>query len=275
LDYILRGDIAVFRRFICVILFAALLLVACQGEAPPELAEPSSAPVPSDTSTPAPQELSEVETTTEEEQAQEHQDEPLIFTTTMRIHEDMPEFTFYRIVGDFVPDLCNEIPSPREVSIVIEDEEGNVIQTISDFTQSDSWGEIESNGITFDDYNFDGYMDMRLLRHNLGHGTLRSYQYFWLWDTETSQFVLDKQLVEVEASEININPNTRQIEAWYRDFDGQGSSYSYYKHLNREFVLVMHERHIGWRDSKTDLSYRSITRTDVRTGEITTEIITD
>jgi len=88
----MRGRITWF--FICSI---ALLLTACSSQIRYMLAEYA---------------------TTDEYHEQQTE---YIFTTVMRIHEDMPEFTFHRVVGDYVPEPWYEIPQPMEVGIVIED----------------------------------------------------------------------------------------------------------------------------------------------------------
>jgi len=119
------------------------------------------------------------------------------FVTTIRIHPDMPEFTITRIVGDYVPyeALADDFfPQPREVRIIIADENGVVIQEINDLTQS---SRSVSGGLSFDDYNFDGYLDMRLLRWQDSAGGLLAHEYFWLWNTSIMQFVMHEQLTAI------------------------------------------------------------------------------
>ena len=128
------------------------------------------------------------------------------FTTTVQIHPHMPEFTITRIVGAYLTyeEAFGEgsglsFPSPREVSIIIEDSTGLVIQIIEGLTQSGDFAN-RNHGPSFGDYNFDGYLDMRLMRWQDGAGGLLAQEYFWLWDTEIMEFVLHEQLMEIGHS---------------------------------------------------------------------------
>ncbi|MCL2375845.1 MAG: hypothetical protein FWC76_00475 [Defluviitaleaceae bacterium] len=187
------------------------------------------------------------------------------FTTTARIHENMPEFTFFRILGDGYDGWPDDIPEPVDVTIRIEDEDGNVIQVISGLTQSNQWDVIEHNEISFDDYNFDGYLDMRLMRWQDGAGGLLAKEYFWLWDATASQFVLNEQLVEIgHAAGLTANQDTRQIMVFNRA-DETGSFFEIYEYRNGIYILVAHERHSSWRED--DRWYTEIIRTDEATDE--------
>jgi hypothetical protein len=187
----------------------------------------------------------------------------------MRIHESLPEFTFRRIVGELLPNY-GEIPSPREVRIVIEDEEGNVIQTISDLTQSDF--SIQHREIEFDDFNFDGYLDMRLERWQDNAGGLLITDYFWLWNTKKSQFVLNEQLVEIEAADIAIDSDNQQIVIYNRS-DYNGGNLDFYKHHDGRFIFVANTHYLPKYDENDHYIYTVITHTNVLTGEISTEIM--
>jgi len=197
--------------------------------------------------------------------------EYFVSVIVMRIHEDMPEFTFRRIIGGLVPEEpWTDIPNPREVSIIIEDEDGNIIQEIFGLSQTD-WQTPKLMNITFDDLNFDGYLDMRLLRYQHGVGGLLVDEYFWLWDTDLSQFVLNEQLMAVEQSALFTNFETRQIEAWARV--PRGGYFGVYEWHYDELVqvatqteeFVWHGEHGPW--------YFQIVKTNMLTGEITTTIM--
>ena len=258
-------------RLCCIGLVICLVLGGCAGESNPDT------PALIDVVTPDLPEVSPTETSpptpdaAEEKQAQP--DEPLIFTTTMRIHEDMPEFTFHRIVGDFVPDSWYELyeiphPNARDITIIIEDEEGNIIQSISGLTES-NYG-IDGGGMEFADYNFDGYLDMRLMRWSCGGESLRQIDYIWLWDTEEFQFVLNKPLMDIDAAGITANQDTRQIETWIKH--ANGAEASFYEYLNGELTLIVSERTMVKYDENGQPLHWETTRTNVITGEITVEI---
>ena len=122
---------------------------------------------------------------------------PITFSTTMRIHEDMPEFTFYRKLGDY---LLNPafIDNERYVTVTIVDENGNLIQIIDGIVQGGHGGWMTADHelfeIQFDDFNFDGYMDMWLITA-VNPGTAGgAWGYYWLWEPERGQFVKNEQL---------------------------------------------------------------------------------
>ena len=193
--------------------------------------------------------------------------EILIFTTTARIHPDIPGFTFHRIVGDELPEPWYELPLPREVNITIEDEDGKTIQTISDLMQSNVWDSIETKEITFDDFNFDGYLDMRLLRWRDGAGGLLANYYFWLWDAENRQFVLNQKLMDIEAAFINVNYDNQQIVAFNREPNPANYTLTFYEYRpHGEFLRVAHEF------NRRKPHYVEITRTNYITGEVTVEL---
>jgi len=160
-------------------------------------------------------------------------DKQITFVTTKKIHEDIPEFTFTRIVGNYLDNhLIYDIPSAVEVTIIIEDDEGNITQIISGLSQSYSF--INSD-ITFDDFNFDGYLDMRLKRWQDSIGGLVAREYFWLWDNEIAQFILNEQLMEIDQAGLNANSEDQRIVA--RQRVGASSRLLFYEYHNGTFTL--------------------------------------
>ena len=164
---------------------------------------------------------------------------PRTFVTTKRVHESLPEFTFTRILGDYLDDCHTyQFPLPIDVTIIIENDEGNVVQVISGLSQSYDFINSE---IIFEDFNFDGYLDMRLLRWQEGAHQLNTANYFWLWDTEKSRYVLNKQLMMIGGvTELRTNPDTLKIETWLR-VNVYGGIFSYYEYYNGEYILVSSE----------------------------------
>jgi len=157
-----------------------------------------------------------------------------------RIHEDMPEFFFTRNIGWFIDDYNESpFPEPREVSITISDDMGNIIQHIPDLSQS---YRFMQSGIVFEDFNFDGYLDIRLKRWQDGAGGLLTSEYIWLWDNSSGQFVLNEQLMAIEYAELSICHETQQIVAFNRGGNPDYFMLSFYEYQNGEFVLVSHER---------------------------------
>jgi len=155
------------------------------------------------------------------------------FVTTIRIHPDMPEFTITRIVGDYLSDDYF-FPEPREVNIIITDENGAIIQEISGLTQS---SRNVNGGLSFDDYNFDGYLDMRLLRWQDGAGGLLAQEYFWLWDASTMQFVMHEQLMGIGHSAwLGADQERQRVYVGNRNLGGH--AHLEYEYRNGEFFVV-------------------------------------
>jgi len=193
-----------------------------------------------------------------------------ISTTTIRINEDMPEFTFHRFVGEPSAQMQYEIPDPREVGIVIVDEHGAIIQIITGLTQSD-WFNLERVDIEFVDLNFDGYLDMRLFRWQVGAGGLLAHEYFWLWDVEQAQFVLNEQMMDIYFSFLDVNAQTQQLEIFMRLW-AAGRYYAFYEWHNDELVLVTYifENHV-WHGEDGPWYWEWV-ETNALTGETTTII---
>ncbi|MCL2573999.1 MAG: hypothetical protein FWE34_05535 [Defluviitaleaceae bacterium] len=174
--------------------------------------------------------------------------EATVFVTIMRIHEDMPEFTFYRKIGE--PTLTSYPPSPRDfdhvknhIVITIVDENGDIVQEIDDITQGGhgDWmtADWDAFDIQFDDFNFDGYMDMWLI-YAVNPGTAGGmWAHFWLWDIDAGQFVQDEQLSAISnMAWLRVNQKTQQVEVSSRGGGAGPWITSYYKYRNGEFVLA-------------------------------------
>ena len=158
--------------------------------------------------------------------------------TTERIHENMPEFTFIRTISNSYTNYFYAFPMAAEVSIEIKDEKGSTIQVITGLTQSIQGG--RSNEITFGDYNFDGYMDMRLTRWQDSATALLLNEYFWLWDNNISQFVLSEQLINKgSAAGLIADSESRQIVVGQRIVGG-GISF-FFEWQGEELLLVGYE----------------------------------
>ena len=194
-------------------------------------------------------------------------DNQITFVTTQKIHESMPEFTFTRIIGDYLDYHISYEPDSiaREMTIVIEDDKGNIIQVIPGLSQARLF--INSD-ITFDDFNFDGYLDMRLMRWQEGAAALRAIEYFWLWNTEKLQFVPNEQLTKIgHAAGLNVNHDTQQIIV--RQRNGTLSNLYFYEYICGSFELVAHEYTSQGYGEDGGYSYLIFTYTDLRTSEVT------
>ena len=172
------------------------------------------------------------------------------FITTIRIHPDMPEFTVTRIVGEYMSYETSEdglFPEPRDVRIIISDENGVIIQEINNLTQSNR---SVSGGLSFDDYNFDGYLDMRLLRWQDSAGGLLAQEYFWLWDASSMQFVIHEQLTAIgHAAWLGADQESRRIYVGNRYRGGHALLWYEY---NDGWFSVVHRAFTRPFDAPTD-----------------------
>jgi hypothetical protein len=207
----------------------------------------------------------------------EWQPEEVIFRTTQRVHADMPEFTFYRIVGDRLSGESDyEFAGiERYATIIIKDENGNLIQEIDGIIQG---GHHRQNfaihedtfGIRFADFNFDGYLDMWVY-HAINPGTAGgSWAYYWLWNPETAQFEENAQLNSIhDTSHLSVNEETQQIQNLMRFRNGHWFT-TYFEYENGEFVAAESvEEQFFHKDFVP--SYLQTTHTNLRTGEVTIE----
>jgi len=164
------------------------------------------------------------------------------FITTARIHPDMPEFTFIRTLGAFVEEPWMT-PEERHVSITILDENGSLIQKIDGIIQGGhSWFDAPDAPIfelQFDDFNFDGYLDIWLYSA-INPGTASgAWAHFWLWSPEIGRFVLNEQLAMIsDMAWLGANQDTRQIVVSSRGSGSGPLSTRYYEYQDGDFIMV-------------------------------------
>jgi len=263
------------RRTIAILVLAVVLFLAACGSRPVPYPEAEEYFLDEDSAYPT-------EYIAEDDEYPEHateelppepreSPEPIICVTTMRLNENMPEFAFRRMVGNYVlEDSRWDDWGHREVRIVIEDVSGNFIQEINGIVQGQgNWFsglESESFQPQFADFNFDGYLDMYLARNIDPGNAMFIDRYFWLWDAVQDQFVLNEQLPYMTGVQrVFANQETRQIEVWMRLHAVHHLQHRYEYH-DGEFILTATEEHDGW-----SFEYWEITHTDVITGEVTVE----
>ena len=115
-----------------------------------------------------------------------------IFLVQQAIYADAEEFTFALTVH-----------SPGEwhrysvQSITVKDAQGRLVQEIAGLSTSNREAYAGNMfRLNFVDFNFDGFMDMALLRWDGGSAGNRP-SYFWLWDSDLSQFIRNDFLEEL------------------------------------------------------------------------------
>jgi hypothetical protein len=173
------------------------------------------------------------------------QPEKVIFRTTQRVHVDMPEFTFYRIVGDHLSGESDyEFAGiERYATIIIKDENGNLIQKIDGIAQGghSSWSlavDDDTFGIRFADFNFDGYLDMWVHTAINPGSAGGAWARYWLWNAETGQFEENAQLSAIHnMSYLSVDEDSQQVLDRFR-FSGEHWQTRVFEYINGEFVVV-------------------------------------
>ena len=200
--------------------------------------------------------------------------ERTIFTTTIRIHEDMPLFTFYRRLREYVSEPFMA-EAERYASITIFDEAGRFIQEIDGIVQGGhaSWmtADWDIFEIQFDDFNFDGYLDMWLVYAVNPGSAGGAWAYYWLWSPEDGQFVLNEQLSLMrDMAWLDVDSDAQQLITRHR-ISGTHFVSSYYEYVGGEFALVASadEEYIWTREFVP--TYWQTTRRNLVTGEVTIE----
>ena len=189
---------------------------------------------------------------------------PFSFTTTQMISTEGPELIFtiqgyanrtYRCNFDktrFWPYYNYSIHA-----ISIEDTDGSPLQEITGLNaQHHVASEANMYGLFFDDFNFDGYLDMSLWAYP--GGTMRNApSYFWLWDRNGGLFVQNECLMNISwSASVYANHGTRQIEAFTR---GGFALYEWriYEYHDGQYIAVSFTSHelndnepLKWRVTK-------------------------
>ena len=176
---------------------------------------------------------------------------PIDFVVTKRINGSMQEFEF-RIEGTNIKTYGTNGSRGdnwryyamwdvnRITKLTISSIDGSIMQEFSDLETANEWfNEEKPYGLSFDDWNFDGYLDVSLWKHP--GGTSGNYpHYYWLWDNDLGQFVANTQLEEIsDDSWIEVDNENYQIVSHSKFSSGHRSKHFEYR--SNEFVMVLSE----------------------------------
>ena len=90
-------------------------------------------------------------------------------------------------------------------------------------------------GLSFDDWNFDGHLDIGLWAY-LGGSMRNDPHYYWLWDNSLKQFIRNEELEEISnISTISVEENRLDC---YTRLGASGGANAQYEYIKGNFVLV-------------------------------------
>ncbi|WP_310602057.1 rhodanese-like domain-containing protein, partial [Anaerosporobacter sp.] len=170
---------------------------------------------------------------------------PIDITTTMKVNEEMPEFTVH-ITGNNIKrytesddeSICYvwfDANCIENMSII--DDEGNLVQSIGGMDTENKYSEEYLYGVSFEDWNFDGNLDIGL--SICPGGSLRNTpHYYWLWDEKLGRFVENKELMDMsDMAGISIDKENESISCFMR-YGSAGSMSMTYKYIDGRYILV-------------------------------------
>jgi len=127
---------------------------------------------------------------------------------------DMPAVTVH-VLGRWFDDSNNFYLRPNIDTIQVKNHEGELIQEFDGLRAYPAlW--LDSYGVHFADYNFDGFLDM-VLSVDEGGSMRNSPSLYWLWDNEQGKFVYNNELSDLSNhSTIEINEGHNSLWAsWH------------------------------------------------------------
>jgi hypothetical protein len=153
-----------------------------------------------------------------------------------QIHPSLPDFEF-RLLGLAIED--NGFEYVQIHTLVITNDSLDLRQEFTGLTTEDIplfLNENYSYGLSFDDWNFDGFLDISLLKHHTMQGALF---YFWLWDNELGLFVQNEYLQDLSGASIYPIHEEGFVEV---TSSGGVSVYSISRHAFEDgrFVPILH-----------------------------------
>ena len=200
---------------------------------------------------------------------------PFSFVTEQSIHENLGSFTFI-LDGYYISEYMENYRKKRWVlfmiyssihTISIKNPDGTMLQVIDNLETMNEHGREDNKFVlTFEDWNFDGYLDMSLMKYVGGTSGNRP-AYYWLWEPGIEQFVQNDDLMRMNAPEVDTE--NRKI------FDAGKSGMEYfqfssYEYTNGRFIEVHRTVRdiIRYPEDSNDV-FERITETNFITGEVT------
>jgi len=153
---------------------------------------------------------------------------------TQRIHESLPEFTFELRGCVWQPESWPEMEFADIQSVEISDPNSEFYQLFDEFDIVDDMPfYMHQVMFLFEDYNKDGYLDLRL---QLVHDRNTRYSLFWLWDNAQQCFVENEQLRELSYGCNLFIGDDGNLRGSNTAGGGIGWGHTTYQYKNSEFI---------------------------------------
>lgn len=129
-------------------------------------------------------------------------------------------------------------------TLTILDKDGHVMQEFKELNTITPASEDSMYGLSFDDYNFDGNLDICLWQLQ-GGSLLNAPSYYWLWDNSTNEYVENEELESIsQETWIEADSDAKQVTASAR-YGTYGSGRDYYEYRDSSFLLVKSEERLA------------------------------
>lgn len=156
--------------------------------------------------------------------------EPFSYSFTKDMGEEIGKVVFT------VEGLLNVWGSRTHIhKLTISNLNGEILQEFSGLDVDTLAYEEIMYGLSFEDWNFDSYLDISLWRWT-GGSSMNKPTYYWLWDNKLGKFVENEQLTEISCrSHVIADSENKQIVSNARA--GYGNYYiAHYKYYEGNFV---------------------------------------
>ena len=154
---------------------------------------------------------------------------PFRWKTTRRIHASKKEFEF--IVFGFHGQEDEGRFYNMVYAVEIFEIDGSFSQRLDGFHTLHPY----ADDIDLEDYNNDGYLDIRL--HECPGGSMMNEpSLFWLWDARQNKYIENKQLEEI-SKESWVSKQNGELVTGYRASSAE-HHFSTYTYIDNEFVVV-------------------------------------
>ena len=202
---------------------------------------------------------------------------PFSFTTKQAIRPEFPDseelaftldgYTYIEWWGGYKGERWTiGFVRTKVTGITIKKADGALVQHITDLdVDNEHAGSDNRYGLDFMDWNFDGYLDMSLVKY-MGGTSGNMPGYYWLWNPSLGQFVMNNQLADMASSAgINKDDSTETILSFAKS--GGYIIVTEYKYDDEGRINAISQEEQGYDDDKGSYC-DGIRKTNFITGKV-------